>query len=94
MDELPHSPAAERNAAPIIEALRGVLPASGTLLEIASGTGQHVLRFAEAFPSLTVQPTDGDPDRVASIAARIGKSGQPNLREPLVLDAASRALAR
>lgn len=88
-NDLPHSPAAERNAAPIIEALRDVLPTSGMLLEIASGTGQHALRFAEAFPNLTVQPTDGDPDRVAAIAARIGKSGPSNLRDPLVLHATS-----
>ena len=89
-NNLPHSPAAERNAAPIIEALRDVLPSSGTLLEIASGTGQHALRFAEAFPNLTVQPTDGAPDRVAAVAARIEENGPPNLSAPLALDAASR----
>lgn len=91
LNDLQHSPAAKRNAVPIIEALRDVLPTSGVLLEIASGTGQHALRFAEAFPRLTVQPTEGDPERVAAIATRIGVGGPPNLREPLVLDAASRS---
>ena len=89
LNDLPHSPAAERNAVPIVEALRDVLPTSGLLLEVASGTGQHALRFAEAFPNLTVQPTDGDPGRAAGIVARIEKSELANLREPLVLDAAS-----
>lgn len=85
-NDLPHSPAAERNAAPIIEALRDVLPSSGVLLEIASGTGQHAVRFARAFPGLTVQPSDADPERVAAIATRIENAGLPHLRKPLVLD--------
>lgn len=86
MGDLPHSPAAERNAEPILDVLRDVLPASGTLLEIASGTGQHAVRFAEAFLGLSVQPTDADPERVAAIAARAADAGPPHLRQPLVLD--------
>ncbi len=64
-----HAPAAERNAAPILEALRQRLPQSGLLLEIASGTGQHVATFAAALPGLRFQPTEFDPANLESIAA-------------------------
>lgn len=89
-NDLAHSPAAERNAEPILDVLRNVLPTAGTLLEIASGTGQHAVRFAHAFPGLTVQPTDADPERVVAIAARAGDAGLPNLRQPLPLDVTKR----
>jgi len=62
-----HAPATERNREPLLEVLREVLPASGTLLEIASGTGQHAAFFARAFPGLTWQPTDVEPEALESI---------------------------
>ena len=89
MTELPHSPAADRNAEPILRVLRDVLPPSGLVLEIASGTGQHAVRFAEAFPNMTFQPSDRDPDNVAVIAERIHRASMANVREPVVLDAAN-----
>ena len=89
LNDLPHSPAAERNAGPITGALRGVLPASGTVLEVASGTGQHAVHLARLFPHLAFQPTDRDPERVAAIAARAREAGLANLRAPRPLDAAS-----
>jgi SAM-dependent methyltransferase len=82
----PDSPAAERNKGPILEVLRGVLPPAGTVLEIASGTGQHVVHFAAALPGLTWQPSDPDPERSAAIAARVAGAGLPNVRAPLALD--------
>ena len=54
------APAAERNREPILAELKRVLPAAGLVLEIASGTGQHVLHFARALPHLTWQPSDAD----------------------------------
>lgn len=80
------APAAGRNAAPILEVLRGALPARGTVLEIASGTGQHATHFAAALPALDWQPSDADPRARASIAAWREHTGLANLRAPLDLD--------
>lgn len=64
-----HSPAAERNQAPILAQLLRVLPPAGSLLEIASGTGQHAAHCAAAMPGWRWQPTDVQPDALASIDA-------------------------
>ena len=63
------SPAAERNRQPILAVLQQVLPASGRVLEIASGSGQHVSWFAPRLPGWTWQPTDFDADALPSIRA-------------------------
>jgi tRNA G46 methylase TrmB len=85
-DPIPLSAAAERNKGPILEVLRGALPARGTVLEIASGTGQHVVHFAAALPALTWQPSDPDPERRAAIAARLAAARLANVHTPLLLD--------
>jgi SAM-dependent methyltransferase len=82
-----HAPATERNREPLLAVLREVLPQQGTLLEVASGTGQHAVFFAQAFPGLSWQPTDMDPEALESIAAWRNEAALPNLREPLRLDA-------
>jgi hypothetical protein len=64
--------------------LRGVLPAQGLLLEVASGSGEHALHFAPAFPDLVFQPSDPDPDARASIDAWC--AGVANIRPALALD--------
>lgn len=82
------APAAERNREAILEVLRGVLPARGLVLEVASGSGQHAVAFAKEFPALEWQPTDADPAAIASIARYRFDAGLPNLKPPLSLDAA------
>ncbi|MFM0164098.1 DUF938 domain-containing protein [Paraburkholderia sediminicola] len=81
-----HSPSAERNREPILTVLREVLPATGRVLEIASGTGQHAVCFAGALPGLDWQPSDPDADARASIAAWVAHTGLANVRAPLALD--------
>lgn len=80
------SPAAARNAGPILDVLREWLPEHGRVLEIAAGSGEHALAFARALPSLQWQPSDPDRHAVASIATWRDEEGTPNLLEPLRLD--------
>jgi hypothetical protein len=80
------APAALRNREPIAEVLREWLPASGLVLEVASGTGEHAAFFASLFPQLEWQPSDTDPLALGTIEARQADSGLPNLRQPVVLD--------
>jgi hypothetical protein len=84
-----HSPASERNRQPILDVLQRVLPASGTALEIASGTGQHVAFFAAAMPQWTWQPSDLSGSAFDSIAAWCVQEGVENVRVPVVLDVTS-----
>lgn len=79
------APAAARNVEPIGDVLADWLPATGLVLEIASGTGEHALAFARRFPNLDWQPSDPDPEALASIAAWQA-DGPANLRPPLQLD--------
>ncbi|MBE9553646.1 MAG: DUF938 domain-containing protein, partial [Proteobacteria bacterium] len=81
-----HAPAASRNTGPILDVLRGVLPATGRTLEIASGTGQHAAAFAEAFPDVDWQPSDQDAAARESIAGWVAESGLGNLLPPLNID--------
>jgi hypothetical protein len=83
------APATERNREPIAAVLGEVLPESGTLLEIASGTGEHAVYFAGRFPRLLWQPSDPDRQALASIRSWRGDCGLENLLEPLNLDAAA-----
>jgi SAM-dependent methyltransferase len=81
-----HAAATDRNRDPILDVLRTALPATGLVLEIASGTGQHAMCFAGALPGLDWQPSDADADARASIAAWRAHDGLPNVRAPLALD--------
>ncbi|MEO5670932.1 MAG: DUF938 domain-containing protein [Ramlibacter sp.] len=81
-----HSPAADRNKQPILDLLRRVLPERATVLEIASGTGQHAEWFAQEMPAWTWQPTDANEGALPSIATRISQAALANVRAPLLLD--------
>ena len=80
------SPAADRNKSVILEALQRLLPVSGRLLEIASGTGQHAAHCAAGLPGWTWQPSDPDPSALSSIAAWAAQQPSPGLQTPLMLD--------
>ncbi len=80
------SPAVARNRDPILAVLRQVLPATGTVLEIASGSGEHAAYFAANLPGITWQPSDQDAEYLASVAAHREMARLPNLLAPLVLD--------
>lgn len=82
------SAAAERNKGPIADVLARVLPRRGVVLEIASGTGQHVVHFARAFSSLTWQPSDPDAELRESNALRVRDVQLPNVNPPIDLDVA------
>ena len=82
-----HAPATGRNREAITNVLRGVLPARGTVLEVASGSGEHVIHFAQSFPALEWQPSDPDPVALRSIAGWIAEAGVRNVAPPVILDA-------
>jgi SAM-dependent methyltransferase len=84
------APAVARNRDPILAVLRRVLPTGGTVLEIASGTGEHAVHFAAALPGLTWQPTDRDAVALRSIAGWRAAAQLPNLEPPLEVDVTSR----
>ena len=85
------SPATARNREPILEVLKPRLAAGARVLEIASGAGEHALFLAAGLPGVSWQPTDRDPDALASIAAWRAQAGLPNLAAPIRLDAADAA---
>jgi hypothetical protein len=81
-----YSAAADRNKQDILEVLLSVVPAQGSALEIASGTGQHVSWFASDMPGWAWQPSDAQPDGYASINAWVAEQGVHNVRAPVVID--------
>jgi hypothetical protein len=83
-----HAPATLRNREAIAEVLARELPASGTVLEIAAGSGEHAVFFAARFGALTWLPTDPAPEALASIAEYRADYAGTNLSAPVMLDAA------
>lgn len=81
-----HAPATLRNRDAIAGVLRSVLPDTGLVLEIASGSGEHVVHFAAAFPDLHWQPSDCEPAALRSIAAWTAESGAANILPPVLID--------
>ena len=85
-DRRQHRPVTERNREPILEVLRSALPKEGLVLEIASGSGEHAVYFAQHLPSLTFQPSDPDAEARASIDAWRTHESLPNVLPTLALD--------
>ena len=81
-----HAPATLRNRDVIAQVLRKILPESGIVLEIASGSGEHVVHFAAAFADLHWQPSDCEQSALRSIAAWTAESGVANVLPPVLTD--------
>jgi hypothetical protein len=81
------APHVARNAGPIAQVLREVLPGRGLVVEIASGTGEHVVHWARSFPNLLWQPSDPEPAALRSIEAWRIEAGLFNLLPAIPLDA-------
>src|SRR5277367_4762305 len=86
-DHRQYAPATVRNRDFILYVLREVLPTTGIILEVASGSGEHVIHFARNLPSLVFQPSDSEPDALLSVAAWVKDAHVTNVRAPIVLDA-------
>ena len=84
-----YAPATERNRDAICDILRAHLPQRGTVLEIASGTGEHIVQFARIFADLEFQPSDPDPAALTSIAAWSAEAELRNLCSPIQIDASA-----
>lgn len=84
-----YAPATLRNRDAIAAVLAKELPASGSVLEVASGTGEHAIHFAPRFPDLVWQPSDPSEEALESIEAWREEEGSVNLRSPVQLDATS-----
>jgi hypothetical protein len=82
------APSAERNVGPLCDLLEHVAPRTGRALEIASGTGQHVVAFATRLPGLIWQPTELSEERRASIAAYVADAARDNIEPVAALNAA------
>ena len=89
MSQPDFSPSAERNKQPILDVLRQVLPTRGTALEIASGTGQHVVWFAQQLPLWTWQPTEVHRGALHNIEVRVAQAALDNVLDPMQLDVRS-----
>lgn len=88
-DDRRHAPATLRNRDAIAAVLAEWLPDTGTVLEVASGSGEHIVHFAATFPALDWQPSDPDPAGLVSIAAWCADAGLANIAPPLALDASA-----
>jgi SAM-dependent methyltransferase len=84
-----NAPAAGRNRQPILDVLKVHLPPRGVILEAASGTGEHVVHFAQGCPDLSFQPSDPDCAHRASVDAWAAALGLSNVRPAIALDAAA-----
>jgi len=85
MNTTSYSSAAERNRQPILGQLHSLLPETGTVLEIGSGTGQHAVFFSRALPGLQWQPSDRDVNLVG-LEAYFSAEGNERILPLLQLD--------
>ena len=77
---------ADRNRDDILSVLTGFVPDEGSILEVASGAGQHAAHFAAAFAPMVWQPSEYDPERIEVMRSRFKCLSLANLRDPVLLD--------
>jgi hypothetical protein len=78
-DARQYAPSVARNRDPIWSVLQPELPTKGLVLEIASGSGEHAVHFAQrAGSDLIFQPSDADEKCRASIDAWRAAAGPAN----------------
>ena len=88
------APSAERNSAPIIKLIKRIAPKSGDALEIASGTGQHIVQLALSLPNIIWSPSEVDAERLKSISAWVESENLLNIKPPMYLDATETGWAK
>lgn len=87
MTDLPFAPACERNKQPMLEVLQRTLPTSGLVLEIGSGTGQHIVHFSGHLPKLVWQPSERA-ENLPGLQRRLDLQGGANVLPAIELDVA------
>lgn len=85
-DRRQFAPATERNREPILNSLKGWLPTEGTVLEIASGSGEHAVFFAPEVKPLQWQPSNLDQAQLDSVTDWLTHKPSDNLLSPVRLD--------
>ena len=88
------APSAERNSAPIVNLVKRIAPQSGKALEIASGTGQHIVQLALSLPKIVWSPSDVEEERLKSISAWVKSENLLNIKPPTYLDATETGWAK
>jgi hypothetical protein len=88
------APSAERNSAPIVNLVKRIAPQSGKALEIASGTGQHIVQLALSLPNIIWSPSDVEEERLKSISAWVKSENLLNIKPPTYLDATETGWAK
>ena len=93
-DERLFAPSAERNSAPIVNLIKRIAPEPGNALEIASGTGQHIVQLALSLPNIIWSPSDVEGERLKSISAWVESENLLNIKPPMYLDATETGWAK
>ena len=88
------APSADRNSTPIVNLIKQIAPKSGEAFEIASGTGQHIVKLALSLPNLSWSPSEVDEERIKSISAWIKAENLSNIKPPIYLDATETGWAK
>ena len=88
------APSAERNSAPIVNLIKRIAPEHGNALEIASGTGQHIVQLALSLPNIIWSPSDVEGERLKSISAWVESENLLNIKPPIYLDATETGWAK